>query len=247
MDSCTKLMSNLNNLDFQKAFEVQLITPNLKGIFGDQGLLDLLVYSYNINNDKFKLMSLSFGYRNFTHTNLKTLLHTISPCFRNYFIEFFASYLQFLSEKQSKNAKYSLQAFLPMKLKKNESFFATLYILPEVIDYKIVELYFVLLPLKIYNKEVITITVLKDLKKDHNATRKVKNGIQLEKILTHEQTKIANLLLKGRSSKEISDRLNKKHDNILKYNIRIKDRLSVFFDIKFDTAKEAVNYYKNCF
>ncbi|MDO5978127.1 hypothetical protein [Flavivirga spongiicola] len=240
-------MRNLNSLDFQKTFEVELIKPNLKRVFGDRGLLDLLVYSYNISNDKFKLISLSFGYKNFTHTNLKTLLHTISPCFRNYFIEFFALYLQFISEKQSKNAKYSLQAFLPMKLKENESFFATLYILPEVIDYKIVELHFVLLPLKVYNKEVITITVLKDLKKDYNITRKVKNEIQLEKILTHEQTKIADLLHKGCSSKEISDRLNKKHDNILKYNIRIKDRLSVFFNVKFDTAKEAVNYYKSCF
>jgi len=249
MDSYIKLISNISNPDFQRVCSVETKNTNLKKLFGNHGLLNLLVYIYDIQTNEFNLNSSDFGYQNFTNTNLKVFFNSIKPCFRNYFIEYFASYIQFLTENINKNSnsEYSLQSFLPIKLKKDEYYFVTLYIIPEVVDYKIVELYFILLPLKVYNNEIIIVNVLKDFKNDYCNTCRVRNRIQLEDILTEEQTKIANLIWNGYSSKKIADKLNKKHNNILKYNIRIKDRLSDFFNVKFDNAKEAIYYCKSCF
>jgi len=228
MDSYIRLISNINNLDFQRALCIETKSSNLKDVFSNHSLLNLLTYIYNIHTNEFKLSSSSFGYQNFTDTNLKGFLHSIRPCFRNYFIESFASFVQFLTENRNLNNKYSLQSFLPIKLKKDEYYFVVLYIIPKVVDSKIVEFYFILLPLKIYNNEVLIINVLKKFKNDYYNTCQIRSKIQLENILTEEQTKIANLLYKGYSSKIIAEKLNKKHDNILKYNIRIKDRLSNF-------------------
>jgi hypothetical protein len=249
MDSYIKLIDKLNSLDLKIKSCVEINNSDLKTLFKNPCLLNLLVYRYDIHTDKFRLTSSEFGYESFNNTNLKKFLANIGPSFRKYFIDFFASYVNFLIENMDKDSivKYTLQSFLPIKLKYNEYFFTALYVIPEFENKEVIGLCFILLPLKEYNNEVISIKILKDFEKNNRITSILWGEIQLEKILTEEQTKIAQLLLNHYSSKEIAVKLNKKHDNILKYNIRIKDRLSTFFNIEFDNAKDAVNYYKSCF
>lgn len=142
---------------------------------------------------------------------------------------------------------YSLQSFLPLKLDNEKYSYVGLYIIPEIVNNRIEGLYFTIIPLKEYNNEIITVNVLRDFTKDDYFTKRIKNTIPITDILTKDQLKVFSLLVRGYSSTRIASLLNKKPDNILKYNLRINDRLSNFFDIRFNTVREASSYYKNCF
>jgi DNA-binding CsgD family transcriptional regulator len=223
----------------------------LSQVFITEGIIDILIWKYNVHNNKFKLISSNFGYTGITNSLFKSFLNSIKPCFLDYFTDFLASYIKFLTLRENiKNySRYQFQSFVPIKLDSEGYYFSTLYIIPEITETKGLELHFLLIPLKRHTDEPITFNVLRDSKKDDTLTRQLKSriGLSLEKILTREQIDIFNLLLRGYSYKKTAFYLNKKPDNILKYNRRINNRLSSHFDIDFNSATDAAKYYKNCF
>jgi len=246
MDSYSRLIHSLHNANF---LGEGVEDTDLKKDFDNSNFLNLLIYNYKIKIDQLKLISPRYNFKKLNYSDLGEFLQVIKPCFKIYFTDYFSLFIQFLTENTNKelDSKFTLQLFLPFKNKKGKYIFDALYIFPEILDNKIIELYFIILPLKVYKGEVITINILKNFKKDNYITSKIRNKIQLENVLTKEQIKIADLLHIGYSSKEIAIKLEKKLDNILKYNIRIKERLSSFFDTDFSSAKIAVDYYKNFF
>ncbi|MEO1011567.1 MAG: hypothetical protein AAFX53_09700 [Bacteroidota bacterium] len=223
----------------------------LSQVFITEGIIDILIWKYNVQNNDFKLISSNFGYTAITSSQFKKFLDSVKPCFLEYFTDFLASYIKFLTLRENiKNySRYQFQSFVPIRLDTEGYYFSTLYVISEITETKGLELHFLLIPLKRHTDEPITFNVLKDGKKDYPLTEQLKGRIafSLEKILTTEQIDIFNLLLKGYSYKKTAFYLNKKPDNILKYNRRINHRLSSHFDIDFDSANDAARYYRNCF
>ncbi|MDO5978128.1 hypothetical protein [Flavivirga spongiicola] len=212
-------------------------------------IFDVLVWSLDIKTNNFRQISSNFDYNAISTCNFKNFLLAIKPCFQSYFVDYFVDYFNVLIENKNKIniSDCRFQSFLPVKLKQNKYFFANLCIIPEVQNNKIVELFFVITPLKEYQNEVLNFGILKGRKKDELLTNQINNQVYAENLFTKEQVEIFNLLVLGYSSSRISEILNKKKDNILKYNIRIKDKLASFFNIDFNNVKEAANYYKKCF
>lgn len=220
-------------------------------VFITEGIIDILIWKYNVHNNEFKLLSSDFGYTTIPSTQFKRFLDTIKPCFLDYFTDFLATYIKFLTLRENiKNySRYQFQSFVPIKLDSEGYYFSTLYIISEISDTNGLELYFLLIPLKRHKYEPISFNVLKDSKKDDELTEQLKGriGFSLENILTTDQIEVFNLLLRGYSCKKTAFYLNKKPDNVLKYNRRINHRLSSYFDIDFGSANDAAKYYKNCF
>jgi len=142
-----------------------------------------------------------------------------------------------------------LQSLLPIKLKEDKYFLVNLCIVPEFKDGVIVNLFFIITPLKEYFNEVISFKVLKDRVKDKELTYHINSQVYpcIDDVFTAEQSEIFNFLLLGFSSSKVAQLLNKKKENIFKFYIRITERLASFFNIEFDNVKEATNYYRNCF
>jgi len=222
------------------------LTTNFKltTISYDSVIFDVLVWNLNIKTNNFKQISSNFGYNAISTCNLKLFLQAIKPCFYDYFIEYFIEYFSILIEKKH---DCRFQSFLPIKLKQDKYFFVNLCIIPELQDNKIVELCFVITPLKEYQDEVLDFRILNGRKKNKLLTHQINNKVYAENLFTNEQREVFNLLVLGYSSNKIAEILNKKKENIFKYNIRINDKLTSFFNIDFNNVKEATVYYKKCF
>lgn len=211
--------------------------------------LELLIWNYKIQNREFRLLSSDFGYASVTTCDFKQFLKTIKPCFQDYFVDLFLNYIQFLKEQDEHAAEITFQGFFPVRLHHDEYFYCTLNIVPGFENHKVSELNFYLIPLKEYNNEVVSYKVLFGKDRRRSTVKKtLGNEMDLMKqILTPDQISIFQLVMLGYSSSRIASVLKKKRNNVLKYNIRIKERLSNFFDIEFDTVSEAAKYYKSCF
>lgn len=214
-----------------------------------KGLIHPIVWSYRRTNGEFRKLSPNFGYNNITQDNFKEFLLGIKPCFRNYFIDFLIAYFELTSSPSGYESQrnHSLRSFLPYRVNSKEYHYVTLHVVPQWRSQRITELYFVLIPLKKYDEEIISMCALTHRKKDLALTKEIRRLTQVEKILTKEQNEVFECILKGLTSREIALALNKKHDNILKFNVRITARLSTFFEMGFESVKEAADYYRNCF
>ena len=210
-----------------------------------------MVWNLKIKTGSFKQINSSFDYNAISTCNFKQFLLAIKPCFQDYFIEYFTQYFNTLLDKggNTKLCECRLQTLLPMKLKDDMYFFVNLCIIPEFQEDKIVDLFFIITPLKEYQNEIISFRVLKGRKKNKELSYKLNSQsyVCIEDVLTTEQSEVFNFLLLGFSSSKIAKLLDKKKENIFKYNIRITERLASFFNIEFDNVKEASIYYKNCF
>jgi len=208
------------------------------------GLVSPIIWTMEIETRNFKLITPLYGFDNIKVSSGKSFLNLIRPCFRNYFLNILMVYIENLTPSSINNS--SLQCLLPMRLE-NSTYFLSLLICTPVIDQGKWKLYFNLLPCKEYALEPISINMLRNNNFDFEMTRTLKNKVKIEQLFTSSQYKIFELLQKGYSSREIGTILYKNHDNILKFNTRIKKVISDFFEMDFPTAKEAVNYYNLCF
>lgn len=256
MNSYSRLLNTLKEQGSQvqnTTFEVTSEKFKSAQSFCTSKILDVLTWSLNLEDNNFKLLSPHYAFNIISTNNFKSFLHSNRSCFEDYFIEIFDSYHQFLLTQRihgnNDTSEYCLQYFLPFRLDNSGYHFVTLYIMPEVINNIIVKFYFVIIPLKKCSNEAISFQIIKNQACDLTATDYVKNKIKVPRHinLTKDQAEIFSLLLYGYSSKKISVLLNKNQENILKYNIRIKDRLSSFFEVKFNTVMDAAQYYTNCF
>lgn len=214
-------------------------------------IFDVLIWNLNLKSLKFKQISSGFDYNAISTCNFESFLLAIKPCFQNYFVSFFTCYFNTIINNKTNDCKEEcrLQSLLPIKLKKDKYYYVNLCVDPVFKDGVVVNLFFIITPLKEYLNEVINFNIFNNRVKNEELTYQINNQVYpiIERVLTGTQSEIFNFLLLGFSSSKIAKILNKKKENIFKYYIRITKRLSSFFNIEFDNVKEATNYYRTCF
>jgi len=208
---------------------------------------NLIIWNYKIFQSEFKLKTTISNFSNVSTLNFKKFVHSIKPCFIDYFAESLTSFISYLDSNKDKDINgYCLQMSLPIRLE-NNLWKSLIYIKPCVYEGVVVELDFVLIPIKKYDNEPISSYVLVNSKINKMATSNVKGKIKLKNLLTKEQKMIFKLLLRGYNSGKIARELGKTQNNVLKFNIRITSTLSDFFDYEFESVQDAVTHYEKCF
>jgi len=210
-------------------------------------IFDVLVWKLTLKDKSFRLISSDFEYKNVSSCDFKKFLQMIKPCFQDYFINYFKKYFQLFFENRLQLEDYRFKGFLPLKLKRENYYLSAICIIPIVKNHNIEGFYFTLTPLKIYCNECPSFSVLNTRKENKLMTYRLNKSVSIGNMLTKKQSDIFDLILKGYSSTKIADHLNKKKETVFSYNIRIKDKLTSFFEIEFDSVVDAANYYKKCF
>ena len=212
-----------------------------------ESVMGASIWRYDFDENEFKCHNLSYTIEN--TRQLSTIIRNIKPCFSGYFSQILEAYTEFLLNKNEKilGVPPTLRGFFPIQNSKIAYDYTYLMAIPEMKNGNIAELYLMLMPLKEYRLEPISVFVARGQKKDQFITNEIKSQIELSLSLTKEQGKIFQLISKGYTSNEIAGQLNKKLNNVLKFNIRINSKLSEYFDMPFNNVKEAVNYYMDCF
>jgi len=246
MESYNKLLNILTSQNIQNNNKPK--NQNFKKPLCTSDIFDVLVWSYYFNKGDFNLISSDFGYTNVPSCDFKKFIELIKPCFQDYILKYFTTYLLFILDKKNKtsNNNYRIQGFIPVELKRGSYYYTNICILP-IVETDLVGFHFTFTPLKPCHNEPIFLEVLHGRKKDHQFTNQIKSRVPVENIFTQKQADVFDLILLGYSSTKIAELLNKKKENVFRYNIRINEKLTSFFNIDFENVTEAVNYYKNCF
>lgn len=215
---------------------------------------NILVWKLNIRTNNFQILTNTHGNYRCDKFDYENFINSIHKSVSSYVVNVFYSFVDFLdTNKYCINPKsYCLQFFVPIYLENHEPSYAIIYISPSNNYFEeIQDFHVTVLPLKVYNHEEIFFNVLKDKNNDVKMKRMLTKTIDcyspLKTVLTKKQLDIFKYTCQNLSSKEIAEELNTSRNNILKYNIRITERLSSFFDYEFDGIHNAASFYKSCF
>lgn len=214
-----------------------------------------LVWELDINTGGFRQLVGQCDYSKVKFMNLKGLVESIHPCTQDVFAKVFIEYCNLLLSKglHQNDKKSVLQFFLPISLEfGQESVYSIMYICPGFGQGKnISRLYVTIIPLDNYIGQQLSFNILRGNIADQELNYKIKEKTKIHRkiseILTEHQLEVYEFISIGFNSRQIASKLNTTKNNILKLNIRIKDRLSGFFGIDFKSVQEAVSYFNRCF
>ena len=246
MKGFNELMNVLDNQDIQNGLDLTIKNKSNES-FNYIDIFDVLVWKLNLKNKSFYLLSSDFDYKYISTSDFKKFLHTIKPCFQEYFLNYFKNYFQLLFENKLLLAEYRFQGFIPIKLTEEDYTLSNICIIPIIMNHKVEGFYFTVTPLKGYRNEYPDFSVLKHRKEHKLMTYQLNKKVRISDLLTNKQSEVFELILNGYSSTKIALHLNKKKETVFSYNIRIKEKMTAFFEIDFDTVVDSANYYKNCF
>jgi hypothetical protein len=211
----------------------------------------ILVWNLNLENRSFKLLNPNLANKDIYKYDFRKFTFLIKPCFRAYFLDALKSFSCVLKGTSlgGKVASFYMKALIPIHLEYNSLMYCVLRIIPEFHKGRNHDFIFKLIPIKKYENEIVNIQVCENLKKHLQATTFVNRQAKECVIFTNKQKEILLFLLtqESTSSKQISHYLNKDEAHIKRYMALIKNRLELFFNMKFNTMKEAIIYYKQCF
>ncbi len=217
-------------------------------------LPNVLSWKFNIATKSCKLVSSNCQYAKAIEYDYNTFIASIHKSTSNYYMHVFNAFISHINTLKPTLTynNYCLQFFLPIYLEYDKLHYAIIYINPiQDNSPEIQNVYVSILALKEYSSEKIFYNVLKNYKLDNTIKPILHNNINsyapIEKVLTKGQLEIFKYACQGYNSKEIAEKLETSRNNILKFNIRIKDRLSSFFDFEFDSIQAAVKFYKASF
>mgnify|MGYP001942747740 CR=1 FL=1 len=246
MKGYNELMNVLDSQDIQNGLDLTIKNKSDE-TFNYIDIFDVLVWKLNLKNRSFYLLSSDFGYKDISTSDFKKFLQSIKPCFQEYFVNFFKSYFQLLFENKLQLVEYRFQGFIPFKLAEEDYTLCNICIIPIITNHKVEGFYFTVTPLKNYRNEYPHFSVLKNRKEHKLMTYQLNRKVRISDILTKKQSDVFELILNGYSSTKIAEHLNKKKETVFSYNIRIKEKMTAFFEIDFETVVDSANYYKNCF
>mgnify|MGYP000712016805 CR=1 FL=1 len=246
MKSYIELINVLNKHSNDNGSDLSLLNKS-EDTFNFFDLFDVLVWKLNLKNNSFNLISSDFDYKNISTCDFKKFLKNIKPCFQEYFLNYFKNYFQLLFENKLLLAEFRFQGFIPLKLTEEDYTLSNICIIPIKTNHKVDGFYFTVTPFKKYRNEFPHFSVLKDRKEQKLMTYQLNKKVRISDLLTNKQSEVFELILNGYSSTKIAIHLGVKKETVFSYNIRIKDKMTAFFEIDFETVIDAANYYKNCF
>lgn len=212
-------------------------------------VFNTLVYKFDVYNNQFIRLSSDHGYSNTNIYTFNKFMKGVKPCFKEYLVDVFIAFYKLCAKDYRYCSVYCLQFFLPIKLNFDDEYtYSVVHIIPGNRSKVVDEFCFVVMPIKEYENEALTVNIMKNHTRNLVLTEYIKRSVDApENILTAKQLMVFKGLEEGLPSKVIAGYLGLDQNTILKYNIRIKDKLSDFFEVSFPTAMDAVDYYKKCF
>ncbi len=249
MEVYNKLLNTLDHFNYDRTNGYPTLGFNTRASHIDErhySILNLLIWKYDLENKKFAQKSQDYGFHSISKHNFKNFLHAIKPCFYEYVVDLFNTYIEICLSAKARQQP-TLQIFLPMMLNSGSYHYVSLYVSPDLYSNRFPELLLVMIPLKAYQNEPLGFNVFVKNKKDAQLTNKIKANVNVTPILTKRQQIIFSLVSQGYSSKTIAEITQKSQDSVLKLFGRINTKLSEFFDIPFASVSDATHFYRKCF
>lgn len=213
-----------------------------------------IVWECNLISGEFTLVSNTSPYSKPTLFDRTKFLDALHNGVRDYYKNVLGTFIRFLNSISSSSdiSEYGLRLFVPIYLDYEELTYSIVQVQSMLGSCKqVTVVYITIIPLKEYDGEKIFFKTLKNDKRDEVARMFIVNNVNgysiIGKVLTDRQLNIFKYACQGYSSNDIAKKLNTTKNNILKFNIRIKDSLSSFFEIEFESLQDTVNFYKSLF
>lgn len=167
----------LDVLDRYKGSPVETNDPRHSAFrkkLSNPGILDFLVWEYDLDAKTLAYLSLDNGYdyHRLDKLNLWSFLQQIHPRYKQDLLQLLITFFQFLTVREVRyNTQYSIQAFLPVKLKSKSYIYSGMYVIPEYSTEMLSHIYFAIIPLKKFDAEGGIFNAFNAFKKDEKLTR----------------------------------------------------------------------------
>lgn len=171
----------------------------------------------------------------------------IKPCFSDMFYNAVNNFLSLLTEGICR-AESVLSMVLPFKTEPDIYYNSKISVLPCMKADKVIGIIIKLVPISLYKSTNLNLYISDNWFYNPDATALLKSRQQQPRVpFTATQKKIINYIQQGMSTQDIAEKEGRVIHSVYKLNRTILQKLSDFFEIEFANAREAVEFYFDCY